>query len=205
MEQNPSLLFRLLLASFLFGVVLGGFYDLLRISRVLLGINRYTDAASAPAFCPRFCKPSREKKLRPAGRVLQNGILVVQDVLFCLVAGMLIAILLFSQNNGEFRWFVPVGLAIGFASYYFTVGKLVITASEYIVFALKTAFLYLIYYVTLPLILLGRLLLGQMGRISRFFKEKKIAKYDKAVRERLLAGARRGFLDEGWQENQNSQ
>lgn len=204
MEQNPSLLFRLLLASFLFGVVLGGLYDLLRISRVLLGISRYTDAASAPAFCPKFRKLPREKKRMPAARVLQNSILVVQDILFCLAVGILTAILLFSQNNGEFRWFVLVGLVIGFAAYYFTVGKLVITASEYIVFALKTAFLYLLYYATLPLILLGRFLLGQTGRIIGFFREKRIVKYDKTVRDRLLAEARQGFLSEGWQENQKT-
>ena len=110
----------------------------------------------------------------------------------------MIALLLFSHNNGEFRGFVPVGMIVGFVAYYFTVGQLVIRASEYVVFAIKTVFLYAVYYVTLPFISLGRFAVKHIGNAIRkaraIKREKKIARFTGTAYRSMLQAAEHGFL-----------
>ena len=201
MELDSGLLLRLLLTSFWFGVISGALYDVVRLQRVLLGMNRYTLAAERPAFCPHFVKVHSGSIHRGKG-FLKRIVLAIQDVVFCVTVSILVAILLFSQNNGEFRGFVLIGLGIGFAAYYFTVGKLVITASEYIVFALKTAVLYIVYYITYPFFAAARFLIAQGGKLCSVIRERKIVQYDKMQSAFLLSEARRGFLPTHLQENE---
>ena len=120
--------------------------------------------------------------------------------MFCLIFGVALALLMFSHNDGEFRGFAVIGAAVGFAAYYFTVGKWVICASEYVVFAIKTLILYAVYYVTLPFLSLARFLGKRIGKLVRRVvdaaREKRIARYHTAERERLLSKAQGGFLEE---------
>ena len=207
MEVYPSALWRLLLASLLFGIGMGVLYDCIRIQRVLLGISRYTRAASAPAFCPAFLKV--RKKREGKGKTVARFVFVaLQDILFGLSVGILLSILLFYRNDGVFRGFVMMGAAAGFVAYYFTVGRLVIGASEYIVFAIRTAFLYLVYYVSLPFITLGRFLVTKIGGAARRMQDKRRERirkrYHEEVCRELLALSTQGFLKKEWTENEKS-
>lgn len=198
MQVQPIELFRLLMSSFMVGVALGVLYDVLRIGRVLIGMNHYTSAATVPAFCPKFCK-RREKKSRTRFvTILLNILLGVQDILFCLTMGAAAAVLLFYHNNGEFRGFVIIAILAGLAVYLMTVGKLVINASEYVVFAVKTAILYIVYYMTWPFIALFRLLLNQarriVARIQSRREKKQIARYHAKHIQLLTELAATGFL-----------
>ncbi len=207
MEVYPSALWRLLLASLLFGSGIGVLYDCIRIQRVLLGISRYTKAENVPVFCPSFLK-MRKKRAGKGKKIAKFVCLVLQDILFCLSVGILLSILLFYRNDGVFRGFVLIGAAVGFAAYYFTVGRLVIGASEYIVFALRTAFLYLVYYVSLPFIALGRFLLARIGGAVKRIREKRQERvqkqYHAKVCHEMLALSSQGFLKNGWTENEKS-
>ena len=198
MQIQPIELFRLLMSSFMVGVALGVLYDMLRIGRVLIGMNHYTSAATVPVFCPKFCK-RREKKSRTRFvTILLNILLGVQDILFCLTMGAAAAVLLFYHNNGEFRGFVIIAILAGLAVYLMTVGKLVINASEYVVFAVKTAILYIVYYMTWPFIALFRLLLNQarriVARIQSRREKKQIARYHAKHIQLLTELAATGFL-----------
>ena len=198
MQVQPIELFRLLMSSFMVGVALGVLYDVLRIGRVLIGMNHYTSAATVPVFCPKFCK-RREKKSRTRFvTILLNILLGVQDILFCLTMGAAAAVLLFYHNNGEFRGFVIIAILAGLAVYLMTVGKLVINASEYVVFAVKTAILYIVYYMTWPFIALFRLLLNQarriVARIQSRREKKQIARYHAKHIQLLTELAATGFL-----------
>lgn len=199
MEVQPVELFRLLMASLFVGAGLGLFYDALRISRVMLGLSRYTEAAEAPLFQPHFLRPRPQCESNRFLCIVKKAVLATQDFLFCLVTGIAVALLLFSHNNGEFRGFVPIGLFLGFLGYYFTVGRLVIRASEYVVFALKTLFLYAIYYITWPIIAVGRKTVtfvnGQIGKFRKKRLEKRIAKYTKRYQMLLSDRSACGFLD----------
>ena len=199
MGVSPALLFRLLAVSLLVGAAMGVLYDVLRIGRVMLGMSRYTAAASAPLFCPKFYRPRGKKGDKRVFRIFKQVLLIVQDFLFCLAVGSAIALLLFSRNNGEFRGFVFLGLIIGFVAYYFTVGQLVIRASEYVVFAIKTLFLYAAYYLTLPFITFFRFAITHIGGAIRRYREKrrekKIRHYTKAKQQTLTLAAQKGFLE----------
>lgn len=204
MELRPDLLLRLLLASLAWGGVAGVLYDTIRLQRVLLGISRYTKACSAPVFCPSFCRAKAKREKSATRRAAEAALLGVQDVAFCLACGAMISVLLFYRNEGEFRGFVLLGAATGFAVYYFTVGRLVVFVSEYIVFAVKTAFLYLVYYATRPWILLGRFLLARcgalLGRMKQAHRARAIRRYRASLSGRLAASAERGFLEGAWEE-----
>lgn len=207
MEIYPSALWRLLLASFLLGVGMGALYDCIRIQRVLFGICRYTKAANAPAFCPTFLKV-RNKRAGKGKEIIKAFFLVLQDVVFCLAAGILVSILLFYRNDGVFRGFVLIGAALGFVAYYFTVGRLVISASEYIVFAIRTAFLYVVYYVSLPFIRLGRFSVERIGGAIQRAREKRLerirASYHARVCREMLALSEKGFFEKELAEREKS-
>ena len=198
MGIDPALLFRLLAVSLLAGVAMGVLYDVLRIGRVMLGMSRYTEAADAPLFCPKFYKPRCKKSGKGVSHAFKNVLLILQDFFFCLTAGVVIALLLFSHNNGEFRGFVFLGLVVGFTVYYFTVGRLVIRASEYVVFALKTLFLYAVYYLTLPFITFGRFAAKHVGGTIRRRREKrrerKIRLYTDSAKKTLTLAAQNCFF-----------
>lgn len=199
MGVSPALLFRLLAVSLLVGAAMGVLYDVLRIGRVMLGMSRYTAAASAPLFCPKFYQPRCKKGNGRVLHIFKQVLLIVQDFLFCLAVGIAIALLLFSHNNGEFRGFVFLGLVIGFVAYYFTVGQLVIRASEYVVFAIKTLFLYAVYYLTLPFISFGRFAIAHIGSAIKRYREKKrekkICRHTKVTQQALIHAAQKGFLE----------
>ena len=207
MEISPSALWRLLLASLLFGIGMGVLYDCIRIQRVLLGISRYTKAESAPVFCPAFLR-MRKKRTGKWKKLAKFVCLVLQDILFCLSVGILVSILLFYRNDGVFRGFVLVGATVGFVVYYFTVGRLIISISEYIVFALRTAFLYFVYYVSYPFITLGRLLVTKISTAVKRVREKRCERkriaYHTRVCSEMLALSSQGFLEKGWKENEKS-
>ena len=198
MGINPTLLLRLLAASVIVGMALGLVYDVLRICRVMMGMSRYTAAASAPIFCPRFYKPRRKMGCSRVSDFVKSAVLIAQDFFFCVTFGIAVALLLFSRNGGEFRGFVLLGALLGFAAYYFTVGRLVIRASEYVVFAIRTALLYAVYYVTLPFIaairFVGRHVMNMVNARAAKRREKRIARYTKAEEQNMIRLAENGFL-----------
>ena len=198
MEIYPNLLLRLFLASLFVGGLLGIVYDVMRISRVLMGINRYREAAKAPLFRPHFYKPRDPKPQRKAWKALKWAVVAVQDFAFCLFGGVCISLLLFSHNNGEFRGMVLVGVIVGFFSYYLTLGKLLIASSEYVVFALRTVALYAVYYLTKPIIFGVRKIvtwiLGAAKRISQKQRTRRIEKYNRSERAKIWERAGNGFL-----------
>ena len=208
MEVNTALLFHLLLLSLASGAAMGLLYDVLRIQRVLLGMNRYTAAARSPQFCPKFCSKKEKRKELSVWRVAKQAILIVQDLFFCLSVGVVVTVLLFYRNHGEFRGFVLVGALFGFLAYYFTVGKLVVFVSEYVVFAMKTAILYAVYYVTLPVITAARFLwrvwVKGIAKWRERRDERKIRRYHATAYKELLAMAGSGFLAVGAEEKTKS-
>lgn len=204
MELHPTLLLRLLLASFFFGAVAGVLYDTVRLQRVLLGICRYSSAEAAPVFRPKFCRARRKKPKSERRRKAEALLLAVQDIVFCICVGAMVAVLLFYRNEGEFRGFVLVGVVLGFTAYYFTVGKLIVWGSEYVIFALRTALLYAVYYLTLPFVALARLLFSRLAALFRRIRadrqERRIRRYHEAVCQQLVESSAHGFLEGAWEE-----
>ena len=198
MEIYPTLLLRLFLTSLLVGALLGIVYDVFRISRVMMGINRYTKAVTAPIFHPRFYKPREPREPKKMWKAVKWAVVSVQDFAFFLLGGVCISLLLFSHNNGEFRGMVLVGIIVGFFSYYLTVGRLLIAWSEYVVFAIRAVVLYAVYYFTKPIIFVVRKvvawILGLFKRIHQKQRARKIEKYNRSERAKIWERAESGFL-----------
>ncbi len=199
MEISPYLLWRLLLNSFLGGALLGAIYDTIRLFRVLFGVCHYADILPKWQVPMPFITYKKEKK---HSMLFVNIFLAIQDVCFCFLAGILIAILLFYGNNGNFRGFVLLGLSAGFLLYYVTLGQLLIRISEYIILAIKIAILYTVFYVTRPILFLAH----KIKRVHAMILEKvfmqRLRRYDAFKREQLLKLSDIGFVGLDWKENE---
>ncbi len=198
METNPYLLWQLLVSSFFGGVLLGAVYDTMRLSRVLFGVCHYVDISLNRNIRSPFSKQLPNRKASP---IFAAFLLTLQDILFCLLAGILIAILLFYGNNGNFRGFVLFGILAGFLLYYVTIGKLLIRVSEYVIFAVKVAALYAAYYVTRPILLILRVAKKMYVAIWGRFCMYRIRRFDAAKREMLLKLSDMGFVGALWNGN----
>lgn len=130
-------------ASALMGLFLGAIYDIVRISRAIFGI-RYVN---------KFTYHLKEIKLpliknpllieRKRNKVLSNIFIFVTDIIYFLVITLIMMVFVYYINDGIVRWYIFAGAFLGMLLYYFTVGKLVISVSEYIVFFIKTTLSYL--------------------------------------------------------------
>ena len=200
MGISPIRLFYLLLASFSFGVGMGGVYDIHRILRVFFGV-RYSKKRPSELLhrpLPILRRPLGEIRQRRWSRALLSILIFLQDVFFFCLAGVGIVILNYAYNDGQLRFYTVIALFLGFFLYYFTIGKLVISLSEWIVFFLRAVCAILFFLLSAPLIKLFSLLWRGMKKI-RSNLQKALAKRRKKVyninkEKACLTAADRGFL-----------
>ena len=130
--------------SLILGLIFGVIYDIIRIIHILLGIASY----------------SGEKKGMKRG-TLPFLLFLLLDTVYVISAVVIYSIFNYFACNGEFRVFILASVCAGFASYYVTVGRLVMFFSEAIAGLLKK----IIYYVlVIPLKFLTRI----AARMMRF-------------------------------------
>ena len=159
MEIVQSALARLTLYACLLGAALGAVYDLLRLSRVFLGVHYSQRAAKRlQAIRLPLIGPRTKKKKSPA-----LGIVVfLEDFLFCIFAGITLILLFYEYNNGKIRYVAFLGAALGFLGYRGTLGRVVMLFSEAITFLVETGLRYIFFFGAYPFRILGRL----VGRLS---------------------------------------
>lgn len=147
-----------LLCAFLWGVGLGIFYDVIRAFRMLCGVS-YGDVT--------------ERKKHIAARIFEYLTIFFTDIIFWLVSGVLSILLIYRMGGGIFRGITYIGLAAGFALYYFTLGNVVLKCSRFLVRFLKKAVKKMLCIMLIPakklfsaLIALYRLTIGRiLGKI----------------------------------------
>lgn len=151
MGISPERQFAAFLYAILAGVICGILYDCVRVSRVLLGIARYTRAGnrmydrSLPligAVQPAVSAPRH--------RGVRLILLAAGDLLFAAFAGVTFSVFLYHAASGCFRWFYLLGGGIGFLLYYQTAGRLVVLSSEALVFCLRVVIRYLFWLFFAP-------------------------------------------------------
>ena len=112
MEVSQFALARMLLCSFLGGVVLGLLYEILALPRILLcgefsPVVRtlYRNISQYPRFYTRRnietsqrCTPDTKRRA-----LLPLLLRIPSDLIFCLLAALLLLIILYATNDGEFR------------------------------------------------------------------------------------------------------
>jgi hypothetical protein len=167
MEISPIRLFYLLLSSFFLGVGVGAVYDVHRIVRIFFGVQyskkRPSELLLRPL--PMVGRPLGEIRQRKWKNCFLSVLIFLQDVFFFCLAGVGIVILNYAYNDGQFRFYTVVALLFGFLSYYFTIGKLVIYLSEWIVFFLRAAFSILFFLLFAPLAI------GAVINIEKFLED----------------------------------
>jgi len=154
-EEN---LLLLLLYSLAVGAFLGVLWDIFRIIRIIC-YGKRKSGSFAPIRLPSSEKDvSRALKLCHSQKFLSlSGIFIfLSDIIFCLTAAVSVIILLFHLNGGEIRGFALFGAALGFTAYYFTLGKLTVLFSDYIIRGIKRLILLILSVTVIPIIKLLR-------------------------------------------------
>lgn len=159
----------LYLCSLLAGVILGAFYDVLRITRVFLGVHysRRTARALRGVSLPLL----KAQKDRGENKML--GIVVfVEDFFFCLFAAVALILLFYEMTNGKFRIFAILICMMGFLLYRGTLGRLVMLCSEVIAFVIETAVRYLAFFILFPLRFCKQKITQRSKQVTTYFKKK---------------------------------
>ena len=158
MEISPYMLMLLLIYSFVFGVSAGAFNDINRIIRAFLGVS-YSRCGFEKLYTkklPFLRKPLERKRVGAAKRKLLSVIIFFQDILLFVYLGGGVVVLNFYLNRGQFRLYTIGAALAGLALYYFTVGKIVMLASEAIIFFIRATLKVVLFIIFRPVFLIFR-------------------------------------------------
>jgi len=157
MSISPHQQWIALLWALPVGALCGILYDLIRISRVLLGISVYTKTGSNldEIALPLVGKGHGRENARRTSAV-QTVFVALGDVVFGLLCAAVFCVYLHHAASGQFRLMYFLGFGCGFGIYYLTLGRLVMLSSEILSFLLKSMFRYAVWFLLFPLRLIGR-------------------------------------------------
>ena len=148
MEISQSSLAWLYFYALLLGIAAGFLYDLLRITRVFLGVHYSRRAAKK---IKELQLPLLEKRKKRGESRALGTVVFVEDLLFCLVAGIAMILLFYGANGGRIRMLAFVSAGAGFFLYRATLGRLMMVFSEVIAFCVETAVRYVLFFLLYPI------------------------------------------------------
>lgn len=189
------------MASLLLGVGLGVLHDCHRLIRVVLGAQ-YGGKSVERLYAirlPILKRPLRRPRQTRIRSALLTAVMLLQDALLFAAAGVGVAVLLYEFNHGRFRLLAVIAPCLGFASYYFTAGRLVMLLSEGIVFFLRASASIFFALLLRPI----RFFCSFFGDFAKKIYKKSenaIAKkrkrvYNKNKIKQIMQRAEQGFLD----------
>ena len=156
------------LIAIVVGAGVGLIYDGIRLSRAIIGI-RYTDRLSRRFFAVHFpligTLPQREAPQRKRREFFISLYVAMGDVLFFLLASVATVVFLYHANDGIVRWYLLLGLFLGFLLYYVTVGKITVNIFEVITLSLRILLAYVAYFTVRPLVFVIRVLSRTLDHI----------------------------------------
>lgn len=177
---------QITLYALLLGLFFGVLYDTLRITRMLAGVT--------PVHIKHVAWASK-LPCRHIGRIGKGPVsafvfIHLLDILYGLSTGACFCVFLYALNNGRFRWYLLLGCMLGFLVYYWSIGKLVLLLSGYIVAALRSVIGFILYLLTQPLIWIGKKLRQLFIPLEKLFRrhrqirqtEKVKKNWNKAIR-----------------------
>ena len=82
----------------------------------------------------------------------------IQDIAFWLITGLFLLYVIFKFNNGELRWYIFLGAALGIVLYMLIFSKHFIKINVAIITFVKNIFIYIWKFVSIPLIWLKKLI-----------------------------------------------
>lgn len=209
MEIRPDQQFLLFFYAFLSGILLGGFYEVLRAFRILFGVMQ-VPARLHPLYAKKLPLLGKGISVREGrGKRAWRGIVVaIGDFLFMVVAAVTAELLLYDYNSGEFRLFVPILMAVGLALFRVSISRLCAMATPYIAYSLAVAAAYLRALCLLPVclaVLLWRLFLRPCRALWFLARQKIHQRKLRAICRRQLQFAATGFGYPGKEVEKNVQ
>ncbi len=129
MEVSQKVLCLLFLVSVGAGVLLGMVYDVLRLTRMLVGLQQPSQVS--------LISPAHVSKKAVWQRRCGHVLLFLEDLLFGVLCGVVGILILYFVNDGQVRFLTPVGMFCGFFVYTVTIGKIIRGLSDAIVAFLR--------------------------------------------------------------------
>lgn len=164
MEVSQYALAWMLLSSFLCGLALGVCYDVLRLTRMCMGVElplqaqRLRDRMALPQKLRWTTRKGQAPKNRKLSETAKYIFLCAEDILFCVLIAITIVLLLYRANDGQFRLSAVALLLGGLAAYLMTLGRLVKQCSGVIVVTVRAVFIWSGAILTYPVAWFIRLL-----------------------------------------------
>lgn len=196
MEISMTALSLAFMRAMIVGACLGVVYDLIRIGRLICGISYGQPGAARLRdvklpLISKFKEKDRKPKWRKFSKIALDILVFSGDLLFCIFAAFVLVVFIYHANDGMARWMIFFGVAAGFTAYYFSIGRAVMFFSQYIVFAIKSVFFYVVFFVTYPL----KLLFSFVFRaIARLWRRIKAGTYTKSEIKKTINASKTGFI-----------
>lgn len=187
MEVRPYEMLVSLLYTFLCGAGMGVIYDLLRLSRAMLGYHYIR--SESKVIKNRYVERFRSNKEKKRG-VLFPSILFLEDLLFVIFFCIVFILTLFYGNGGVFRAAFLIAIIAGFAAYYFTIGRISVIFFEIWSVYIRATVRHVVYYLFFPIRLVARALASKIKKniekLIKSIENIKIKRYNKEERRKLL-------------------
>lgn len=205
------------------GAVIGIIYDIIRISRVFSGVTETSSQSKMYTVklpligagidrkhdFPKFCgfrehthtAGKKKKKAKVVSEFYKNIIVFAGDILFFFIVSPIFTVFIYYANNGKIRWYLIIGSIVGFMLYYITIGRIIMLFSSLIVFIIRSAGAYLIYFTIRPAVIFIRFIFGIIKalilrivlRIKTAVMLKKMRKYTKKSEKSITLIVRADF------------
>lgn len=154
------------------GILLGALYDVLRFVGGFWGVSLSPLVREKLQAIPLPLLKTQIRRVKRRGWLFRI-LAFLGDLLFVLLAGVLLILVFYQCNNGKVRFPAFFCAGMGFFLYRRTVRRLVMPLLEGISFILETAVRYLIFFTVLPFRMLFSLIRRLTVKIYRSAVEKK--------------------------------
>lgn len=170
MEIFPELLAWMLFVSFLFGIQLGVIFDALASLRIFAVAEPRRGLKKLPFLkLPLSGRPLNFSDNKKSRRIIKNIIILIGDFFISVYGVYGLSVINYSYNDGKFRFFTVVGVAVGFVCYYFTVSRLVRALLELVILAVRYLFTALLELFCRPISFVYNIFVKKFKKISEKF------------------------------------
>lgn len=165
MVQSMSALSAMTLYALILGIAFGALYDVIRISRVFLGVS-YGGRSASYLYEKEY--PLIGKLEKGQGK-LKKGFLttavIFGDIIYFTVCGAIFTVFIYYTNDGIFRFSALAAVFFGFFAYYMTFGRLVIAFAEIICIFLKIITKIFLFAIAFPFKIMYNILVKLYNRL----------------------------------------
>jgi hypothetical protein len=197
----------------LIGIALGLLYDALRISRIFMGVKyAHKTVEKLDLLNLPLIGRAADKKSSKGMKIFKNSVVdtvvFIEDIVFFIICAAVLVVCIFAASYGEARSFAFAGCAAGFFAYFFTLGRLVMFLSEYVVFGIRTFIRYFIFFTINPILWLYKrikyIIIRETKKLAAFISRKissareniRAKKAKRILCAELLSLSKKGFIKE---------